>query len=228
MSRKTIYVVDDNAEFRYSVEWLLQAAGFQVHGFESPVLALNHLSERWNEQRDAQQICILLDVRMPEMSGLDLHDALHARGLYPPVIYMTGHGAVPLAVEAMKKGAVTFLEKPFDDAALQSALDIAFSGKFATLEQDNNTVRPEAADVTDDELERGQQVYQQRYAKLTPREREVLQSIVDGNLNKVIAYNLNISIKTVEVHRARLNKKLKAKTLPELVKMVLTRHVEQA
>jgi two-component system response regulator FixJ len=214
MTQKTIFIVDDNAEFRQSAEWWLQGAGYQVESFESPSRALDQLVGR-----DApEQVCVLLDVRMPEMSGLDLHDALQAKGIHSPVIYMTGHGAVPLAVDAMKKGAVTFLEKPLDDVALESALQAAFSRRTAAsfrLERES------------DEPDPAQIAYQARYAKLTPREREVLQGVVDGKLNKTSADHLDISVKTVEVHRARAIAKLEAKSLAHLTRMVVTGRVPE-
>lgn len=214
MTQRTIFIIDDNAEFRQSAQWWLQGAGYQVASFESPNRALDQLAE----QDAPEQVCVLLDVRMPEMSGLDMHDALHTRGITSPVIYMTGHGAVPLAVEAMKKGAVTFLEKPLDDTALESALEAAFSRK-----------PPASLDVTlgdaSDEPDTAQAAYQNRYARLTPRERQVLQGIVDGKLNKTIADHLDISIKTVELHRSRLMAKLEAKSLTDLIKMVVTGRV---
>jgi len=225
MVQKQIVIVDDNTEFRKSAQWWLESAEYQVQSFASPVLALSHLVESLAKNgsvNDAtQKTCVLLDVRMPEMSGLDLHDALRNRGLNPPVIYMTGHGEVPLAVEAMKKGAVTFLEKPFDDQVLQSALDVAFSEKHP-----GNDSELTGKESEPEEIEEKREIYQQRYAKLTRREREVLTGVVDGKLNKVIADNLSISIKTVEVHRARLIKKLEAKTLPQMIKMVVTGCVE--
>lgn len=214
MTQRTIFIVDDNAEFRQSAEWWLQGAGYQVESFESPDRALDQLAG----EEAPEQVCVLLDVRMPGMSGLDMHDALHARGIPSPVIYMTGHAAVPLAVEAMKKGAVTFLEKPLDDVALESALEAAFNpssrqgGGRPLTAVDAETAGPDPA----------QTAYQECFARLTPREREVLQGIVDGKLNKVIAGNLDISIKTVEVHRSRVMSKLQAKSLPDLVKMVVT------
>ncbi len=219
MTQKTIFIVDDNAEFRQSAEWWLQGAGYQVESFESPDRALDQLAG----EETPEQVCVLLDVRMPGMSGLDMHDALHARGIPSPVIYMTGHAAVPLAVEAMKKGAITFLEKPLDDVALESALEAAFSpsprqgGERPMTAAGDEAAGPDPA----------QAAYQECFARLTPREREVLQGIVDGKLNKVIADHLDISIKTVEVHRSRVMNKLRAKSLPDLIKMVVTGRMSQ-
>ncbi len=218
MTQRTIFIVDDNAEFRQSAEWWLQGAGFRVESFEDPVQALDQLAG----QDAPEQVCVLLDVRMPGMSGLDMHDALHARGIPSPVIYMTGHGAIPLAVEAMKKGAVTFLEKPLDDVALESALEAAFSRKPPARSRQSDGLSVQTVDGGSGEPDPAQKAYQKCFDKLTPREREVLQGIVDGKLNKVIAGDLDISIKTVEVHRARVMSKLQARSLPDLVKMVVT------
>ena len=218
MTQRTIFIVDDNAEFRQSAEWWLQGAGYHVESFENPSRALDQLAG----QEAPEQVCVLLDVRMPGMSGLDMHDALHARGIPSPVIYMTGHAAVPLAVEAMKKGAVTFLEKPLDDAALESALEAAFNREPPESPLRDGGPPVTAAGGGHDELDPAQTAYQECFARLTPREREVLQGIVDGKLNKVIAYELDISIKTVEVHRSRVMSKLQARSLPDLVRMVVT------
>lgn len=218
MTQRTIFIVDDNAEFRQSAEWWLQGAGYQVESFENPNRALDQLAE----QDAPEQVCVLLDVRMPGMSGLDMHDALHARGIPSPVIYMTGHAAVPLAVEAMKKGAVTFLEKPLDDAALESALEAAFKRKLPAPSLQEGGLPITAVGDENDEPDPAQTAYQECFARLTPREREVLQGIVDGKLNKVIAGDLDISIKTVEVHRSRVMSKLQARSLTDLIKMVVT------
>lgn len=217
MTQKTIYIVDDNADFRQSAEWWLSGEGFNVESFDDAVLALDKLAKR-DESRKA---CILLDIRMPGMSGLDMHDALTTQGIDLPVIYMTGHGDVPLAVEAMKKGAITFLEKPLDDAALECALKMAFQDKACAsnttqLEDDHH-----AASSHNDEGDVARQQYQTRYAKLTCRERQILEGVSAGKLNKVIAYELGISVKTVELHRARVMSKMEARSLTDLIKMVV-------
>ncbi len=204
--QKTVYLVDDNAEFRKSTAWWLEGAGYMVQSFGEASRVMQHLAG----SASLAHSCLLLDVRMPEMSGLDLHDQLNKKGLKLPVIYMTGHGDVPLAVEAMSKGALTFLEKPLDDQALMSSLEAAFS----QLEQGLPSTE-EDADVN----------YLERYALLTPRERDVMQGIVDGKLNKVIAYDLGISVKTVELHRSRVMKKMQVTSPAALVKMVLTRRI---
>lgn len=204
--QKTVYLVDDNADFRRSTAWWLEGAGYQVQSFGEPVQAIECLVDRVGEYS-----CLLLDVRMPEMSGLDLHDQLNRKGVSLPVIYMTGHGDVPLAVEAMSKGALTFLEKPLNEEALMSALEAAFAEPALS-----------GAGKTHTEAE---MCYQERYASLTPRECDVLQGIIDGKFNKIIACDLGISIKTVELHRSRVMKKMQAASPADLVKMVLTKQV---
>ena len=202
MSERTLIVVDDNAEFRQSTVWLLEACGYTVHDFGSPRRALAHLESA----RCGTPWCLLLDVRMPGMDGLDLHDELHRLRVRIPVVYMTGHADVPLAVEAMKKGAVTFLEKPFEFDTLEKALEVAFGAQSQP---------PPGED--DERLDD----FRSRLALLTPRETEVMRSIVEGKANKVSAIDLGISIKTVEVHRARLMKKLGVRSGPELVRLVM-------
>ena len=125
MSERRMIVVDDNAEFRQSIVWLLETCGYAVDDFGAPRQALEHL----RAARHEVPWCLLLDVRMPGMDGLDLHDELRRCRVRIPVVYMTGHADVPLAVEAMSKGAVTFLEKPFEFDALQKALDVAFNAQ---------------------------------------------------------------------------------------------------
>ncbi|MCM5678268.1 response regulator [Schlegelella sp. S2-27] len=227
MSQRTVFIVDDHREFRESARWWLSGAGFEVQGFDSPHEALEHLS-RWNASDPA---CLLLDVRMPGMSGLELHDALLQRCVALPVIYMTGHGDVPLAVEAMQRGAVTFLEKPFANAALEEALERAFRSPprvTAVTVGDEEAPEPAAAPehhwmpAADDEAARE---YVRRHDKLTPREREVLQWVVEGKLNKTIADLLGISIKTVELHRSRVMAKLQARSITQLMRMVVSRRV---
>ncbi|RQP21273.1 response regulator transcription factor [Piscinibacter terrae] len=203
MSTRTIFIVDDNAEFRSSAQWWLASAGYEVVDFADPADAL----DAFQASPPEGPACLLLDVRMPGMSGLDLHDRLHEQGLKLPVIYMTGHGDVPLAVQAMQKGAVSFLEKPFADAALEEALDRAFS-------------RHEAAPVEEAGDDAHRQ-WQQRLARLTPREKELLAWVVEDKLNKTIADLMGISIKTVELHRKRVMDKLEAQSVTHLIKMVV-------
>lgn len=211
----TLFIVDDNAEFRDSAAWWLGGLGYEVHCFDSPVAALRHLRQ-WRMDRvstpppEPSLACLLLDFRMPDMSGLDLHDALLAEGISLPVIYMTGHGDVPLAVQAMQRGAVTFLEKPFEESALEAALAVA----FARAEETERRAREQAGN------EAATQAFRQRFRALSPREREVLQGIMEGKINKSIARDLGLSVKTIDLHRANLMDKMQAKSLVHLVRMV--------
>jgi two-component system response regulator FixJ len=152
---------------------------------------------------------------MPGMSGLELMEAARERGLDQPVIFMTGHGDVPLAVEAMRRGAVTFLEKPFQEKALEEAIALAFRTTPSETE-DETTASPLSL------------AYQERLSRLTAREREVMDLVVAGSYNKVIAYDLGISPKTVELHRARIMTKMEAPTLTHLVRMAVSGQVEEA
>ena len=206
MNARTIFIVDDNTEFRSSAQWWLQSAGYEVVDFEDPAAALDALQS----SPPTGPACMLLDVRMPGMSGLDLHDRLHEHGVSLPVIYMTGHGDVPLAVQAMQKGAVSFLEKPFADEALEQALDRAFAPAPAAA--DAPAARPS---------DEAQREWQRRLSTLTPRERELLNWVVEDKLNKHIADLMGISIKTVELHRRRVMEKLEATSVTHLMKMLL-------
>ena len=152
--------------------------------------------------------CLVTDIRMPEMDGLELLQALAARGPLPPVIVITGHGDVPLAVQAMKLGARDFIEKPFDTAELMTSIRAALTGAANS-----------AAVVTDPEI-------QQRLARLTPREREVLEQLVIGRSNKAIARQLAISPRTVEIHRARVMEKMRAESLSQLVRMAFAAGID--
>lgn len=206
MTARTVFIVDDNTEFRLSAQWLLAGAGYDVVDFADPGGALQAL----HEHRPSGPACMLLDVRMPGMSGLDLHDCLMRQGVQLPIIYMTGHGDVPLAVEAMKKGAVTFLEKPFADEALEQALEQAF-----------NVARPMSHPPSHDGDESARE-WSERFSRLTPREREVLDWVLKEKLNKTIADLMHISIKTVELHRSNLMRKLGADSVIHLVRMAVS------
>ena len=203
---RTIYIVDDNAEFRRSAQWWLASAGYEVVDYADPADALGALQAH----PPATPACLLLDLRMPGMSGLDLHDRLLKAGVHLPIVYMTGHGDVPLAVQAMQRGAISFLEKPFAEDALEAALQRAFTTPAAT---------PEAAD------DGAATAWRQRLARLTPRERELLGWVVEDKLNKTIADLMGISIKTVELHRKRVMEKLGASSATHLIKMVVSERV---
>lgn len=192
-----IYIVDDDDAVRDSLAILLESAGFEVEAFVAAESAL----ERCRAQLPA---CVVTDVRMPGMDGLSLHHALMSANIDVPVIIMTGHGEVPLAVSAMKAGVSDFVEKPFtDDYIIASVAEAIRKGQNR---QNKQAVSPEMLG---------------RFESLTPREREVFDLLIAGDPNKIIAHVLDISIRTVEIHRARVMEKMKAKSLPELVRMAM-------
>ena len=197
MADPVVHVIDDDEAVRHSLAFLFASSGFPVRIYDSAVAFLDALTA-------LQPGCVLTDVRMPGMSGLDLQRELIARRITLPVIVMTGHGDVALAVEAMKAGAVDFIEKPFSDDTILNAIRAAFDRHTRDMMQNG-----EAAAAAS------------RLETLTPREREVLDGLVAGLPNKTIAYDLDISPRTVEVHRANLMTKMAAASLPELVRMVL-------
>ena len=192
-----VHVIDDDAAVRESLAFLLETADFEVHAYESPNAFLDGLA-------GITSGCIITDVRMPQMSGLELLLRLRQTHAELPVIVITGHGDVPLAVEAMKAGAVDFLEKPFDDKALLSAVRAALQQQGA-----------------DDGRESERRNFADRIAGLSRRERQVLEGLVAGQPNKIIAFELGISPRTVEIYRANLMTKMKAASLSELVRMAL-------
>jgi two-component system, LuxR family, response regulator FixJ len=193
----TVHIVDDDAAIRDSLSLLLGGAGFAVATYPSAEAFLTVAPQGVG--------CLVIDVRMPGMGGLELQQELVRRGRRIPVIVMTGHADVPLAVQAMKAGAVDFVEKPFQEATMVSAIRRAFDLGI-------EAARTEAVDA-----EIGQ-----RLRSLTAREREVLDALVAGNPNKIIAYDLSISPRTVEIHRARVMDKMQARTLSDLVRMALS------
>jgi len=193
-----IYLVDDDEALRDSLAWLLESQGFKVAAFASA----EDFLKAWRPEFNG---CLLLDVRMPGMSGLELHERLRAQYSTLPIIFITGHGDVPMAVAALKKGAVDFIEKPFNDTEL-----LRLVSQCLVSEQEHRARRRQDAEVS------------RRLDQLTQREREVLDLIIAGKLNKQIADVLGISIKTVEVHRARVMEKMAAQSLAELVQNVMT------
>jgi two-component system response regulator FixJ len=197
MPVEVVHVIDDDVDVRQSLAFLLSAAGFAVRVHESAVAFLAALPE-------VKGGCVLTDIRMPQMSGMELQHRLRELKSGLPVIVMTGHGDVPLAVEAMKAGAVDFIEKPFDDEVLLSAVRAALARR----------ARESARDVRTQEI-------QDRVKRLSEREREVLDRLVAGKANKVIAFELGISPRTVEVYRANVMTKMQADSLSELVRMAL-------
>ena len=197
MSSQVVHVIDDDVDVRQSLAFLLSTAGLAVRIHESAVAFLKALP-------DAQQGCVVTDIRMPEMDGLELQRRLAELKAGFPVIVMTGHGDVPMAVEAMKAGAVDFIEKPFDDETLLSAIRSALDRH-----------------VRDREREERVATIRKRLEALSNRERDVLRGLAAGKANKVIAYDLGISARTVEVYRANVMTKMQADSLSELVRMVL-------
>jgi two-component system response regulator FixJ len=216
MTARTIYIVDDNVEFLESTRFWLSGAGFQVQVWSDPQVAVEALAQRDR----AVPACLMLDVRMPQLSGLDVHDALLERDAALPIVYMSGHADVPLAVQAMQKGAVTLLEKPFDDGALESALDAAFAtGARPPMP------RGAAPEVGHSEPDDAETRFAALEARLTPREREVLSYVIQGIYNKNIADRIGLSIKTVELYRARGMAKMQARSVAELTRMMVTQRV---
>ena len=195
-AERTVHVVDDDAAVRRSLERLLDAAGFRAVSYETPMAFLASAP-------GLSSGCVLLDVRMPGMDGLTLQARLAKLDNHLPVVVMTGQGDVQTAVRAMKAGAVDFIEKPYDDGVLLKAIELALS---LPRQSDRNREAAEAA---------------QRVAALSPRERQVLDALVAGRPNKVIAYDLGISARTVEVHRARMMERLGVRQLAEAIRLAV-------
>ncbi|WP_157216055.1 response regulator transcription factor [Flavisphingomonas formosensis] len=194
-TKRLIHIVDDEEAIRRSASFMLKTSGFAVETWPSGTAFLK-------EARSAEPGCVLLDIRMPEMDGLEVQQAMAERGVALPVIILTGHGDVGIAVRAMKAGAVDFLEKPFEKAQLLAAIDAAFDRLQAA---DKQAAR--AADAT------------VLLGALTPRERDVLDGLARGLPNKTIAYDLGISPRTVEVHRANLMQKLEVRSLSDALRI---------
>ena len=193
----TVHIIDDDDDVRDSLAFLLDTAGLHVEAYASAPAFLAALPS-------GPRGCVVTDARMPDMTGLELLKRLKAEKLALPVIVMTGHGDVPLAVEAMKAGAADFIEKPFDDEVLLAAVE-------AALEQEKGDHREDRVTA---EIE-------ERLAALTARERQVLAGLIEGHANKRIAFDLDISARTVEIYRANVMTKMKVRSLPELVRLVL-------
>ena len=193
----TVYVVDDDDAIRDSLRWLLEANDYKVELYDS--------GESFIAKYDPNAIAVLvLDVRMPGMSGLEVQEHLLARKADLPIIFITGHGDVPMAVRALKKGAVDFIEKPFQQAALKAQVEHMLN------EARERRMKNERQSLNEALL-----------AKLTPREQQVLERIVAGRLNKQIADDLGISIKTVEAHRASIMDKTNSGTVADLMRVVM-------
>ncbi|MET3665503.1 response regulator FixJ [Caulobacter sp. 1776] len=198
MSEGVVHIIDDDAAMRDSLGFLLQVNRIPYRLFDSAIAFLDALPSDDGG-------CVLTDVRMPEMNGLEMVRKLKERDYRAPIIVMTGHADVPLAIEAMKAGVADFIEKPFDEEQLLTAIRSALErGK---IQRDQDAALAET---------------RRRLAALSPRERDVLKGLVDGRANKVIAYDLGISPRTVEIHRANLMSKMQARSLSELVRMALS------
>lgn len=199
-----VYIIDDDQAMVESLTWIIESIGLKVKTF----LRAADFLEVYDPQ---QHGCLLLDVRMPGMSGPELQTRLNEEGIPTlPIIFISGHGDVPLAVRVMKAGAVDFLTKPFNDQVLIESIN-----KALRLDKANREKRQESAQA------------RAKFALLSPREVQVLQGIVAGKPNKVVSAELNISLKTVEAHRASVMKKMGVKSVPELVKLVLTNKVQE-
>jgi len=198
MHEATVFIVDDDYEVRTALQLLMASVGLKTAVFES---GLDYL-----DQFDPSQAgCLVLDVRMPGMSGLELQSVLSQKPLYPPIVMVTGHGDVPMAVRAVQAGALDFIEKPFSDQLLLDSVHRA-------IEKDAQQ-RGEASRLAE---------ISQRLQRLTPRERQVMEHVVAGLRNKVIATELKVSLSTVEAHRARVMEKMEVKSLSELMRIMLS------
>ena len=205
MSERTVLVLDDNREFRESTAWLLESMDYHVEHFGDPHEAIEALAAL----RRTVPSCLLLDIRMPVMSGLDVHDVLNERALDVPVIYMTAHGDVPLAVNAMRKGALTFLQKPLEPDTLEAAIEQALSPQVQHRRGsrvDRETVR----------------LTRERLAALSPRELQIIGGLVNDRTNREMAEEFSISVKTVELYRSKAMRKLEARNAAHLVKLVMS------
>ena len=195
--RGTVYVVDDDEAVRDSVQWLLEGQDYRVRCFES--------AEAFLARYDAREVaCLIIDIRMDGMSGLELQERLIDRDSPLPMAFITGHGDVPLAVDTMKKGAMDFIQKPFKEDQLVTLVERMLEQARASFAEHQQAASRDAL-----------------LAKLTGREAQVLERIVAGRLNKQIADDLGISIKTVEAHRANIMEKLNANTVADLLKIAL-------
>lgn len=190
-------MVDDDEAVRDSLSMLMRSVGLAVETYASAMEFL----DRFDADRPG---CLVLDVRMPGMSGIELQEQLVARQATLPIIFITGHGDVPMAVRALRAGAVDFIQKPFSDQALLDRIHQAL-----------------ARHVRDREEASRKRTIRERIARLTPRENEVMRMVADGKANKVIALDLGVSERTVEIHRARVMEKMQASSLPDLVRMVV-------
>jgi FixJ family two-component response regulator len=195
MPSATVFVIDDDANVRAAIQGLLKSAGLRCVGFATAEKFLE-------EEHSGGPSCLIVDVSLPGISGLEFQERMKKAGRQIPIVFITGHGDIPMSVKAMKAGALEFLTKPFDDNDLLSAVEQA-------LERDSASRQAQAQ----------MDVLRSRYQELTPREREVMALVVTGLLNKQVAAELGTSEITIKVHRARIMNKMKAGSLAELVRM---------
>jgi FixJ family two-component response regulator len=193
----TVYVVDDDEAVRDSLQWLLEGKDYKVKCYDSGETFLGRYDPR-------EVACVLVDIRMTGMTGLELQDRLIERNSPLPIVFITGHGDVPMAVDTMKKGALDFIQKPFDEEKLVSVVERMLEVAKESFDESLQAASRHAL-----------------ISKLTTRESQVLERIVAGRLNKQIADDLGISIKTVEAHRANIMEKLNANTVADLLKIAL-------
>ena len=193
---ETVFLVDDEADVRASLSMLIRSIGLKTETYDSPMAYL----ESYDPERRG---CLVLDMRMPGMSGLQLQEKLAEKGVHPPIIMISAHGEIPNAVQAVQRGAVDFLQKPVSDQLLLDRIQQAL--QMDSENRKKNDICSAA---------------QERFDRLTRRERQVLRGVIDGKLNKTIAGELNVSTRTIEIHRANLMEKMQAKSLSALVQMV--------
>lgn len=195
-NNQTVFLVDDEPDVRASLSMLIRSIGLTPECYDTPQAYL----KAYDPERPG---CLILDMRMPGMSGLQLQEKLSAMGLHPPIIMISGHGEIPNAVQAVQRGAIDFLQKPISDQLLLDRIQQALQMDIENRE--NHNISSEA---------------QSRYDRLTRRERQVLTGVIAGKLNKTIAGELDVSTRTIEIHRANLMEKMQAKSLSALVQMV--------
>ena len=197
-NNRMVFIVDDDDAVRDSLSFLMKSIGIESRGFASATEFLEFYDNKIAG-------CLVLDIRMPGMSGLELQDQLNEINAILPIIFITGHGDVPMAVEALKKGALDFIQKPFRDQDLIDRINHALD-----QDHDSRNILSEKREILD------------RMDQLTNREKEVMELVVQGNPNKIIAADLDVSQRTVEIHRARVMEKMRARSLAQLVRMSIT------
>ncbi len=202
INKPTVFIVDDDREVTDSLLWLIESVGYQVEVFYDPQTFLDNY--------DQCSGCLVLDVRMPEISGLELQEILKEKKITLPIIFITGHGDIPMAVRAMKLGAMEFLTKPVNNQILLETIN-----KAIKLDQ------KQKKDIVEHEKIKA------RFQRLTPREKEVMKLMVKGNLTKIIADKLGISPNTAELHRAKVMKKMEVKAIAELVTLAVSAKLQE-